>query len=184
MWIGVARLIFAFALTAVVPAIFAQVQKAQPEKEETVFSEDESFKHPVPLPSGVAKVLLRDELASQALDEDESEAAEAKPAKFFRATEVHLGASDEVALLVIGIPPMSGADNGWFWVVRSPRKNPRVILTAGANSLAIMNTATNGYKDISTAWSSPRETHEVVYHFDGKRYRLWREKQRANPPEK
>jgi hypothetical protein len=48
------------------------------------------------------------------------------PASLFHATEVHLGSPAEVDLLVIGVCPMCGADNDWFWLVRSlPRVRAR-----------------------------------------------------------
>jgi len=42
------------------------------------------------------------------------------------------------------------ADNGWFWLVSSARKNPRVVLFAGGNALEIMDSKTKGYRDIES----------------------------------
>lgn len=103
------------------------------------------------------------------------------PAQLFRAAEVHLSRLDEADLVVIGVGAMSGADQGWFWVVRSTRKDPNIILFAGGNSLALMDGRTNGYRDIRCVWSSPSETISTIYHFDGKEYKVWKKQQRQNP---
>lgn len=166
-------------LVAVIVAdgvLVAQGQKAQPVRDQTLFSEEGTLQNQVALSPNILKILLKTRQARQGM-QFASDAEENKPAELFRAAEVHLGRRDEVDLVVIGVPPMSGADNGWFWLVSSATSNhPKVVLFAGGNSLEIMESRTNGYRDIKSIWSSPNETSQRIYHFDGKSYRLWKEK--------
>jgi len=75
---------------------------------------------------------------------------------------------------------MSGADEGWFWLLRSVHKNPKIVLFATGNSLDLMESRTLGYRDIRSVWSSASDTHQTVYHFDGNEYKLWTEKWTEN----
>ena len=86
---------------------------------------------------------------------------------------MHLSAN-EIGLVVLGIPPMTGADNDWYWVVRSPKKDPKVVLFSGGYFFEVMNTKTNGYKDIRGVWNSPSEEDTTIYHFDGTGYKVWK----------
>jgi hypothetical protein len=61
-------------------------------------------------------------------------------------------------------------------VVRSARKNPNVVLFARGNSLELMGGRTLGYCNIRSVWSSASEIRDAIYHFDGKEYKLWKEK--------
>jgi hypothetical protein len=105
-----------------------------------------------------------------------SDSERAQPAQLFTASETHLGVLGEKDLVVAGHGAMSGADNDWFWVVRSAYKNPKVVLFAGGYSLELMKARAKGYRDIKSVWSSPSETGTKIYQFDGIRYKLWREK--------
>lgn len=134
------------------------------------FSEDTPVQHPVALRPDVLRALFETQEARQVLN-FASDAAQDDPARLFRAAEVHLAGPEETDLVVIGVPPMSGADAGWFWIVRETRNGPRVVLFTGANTLELAGSATNGYRDILTTWSSAAETQETTFHFDGKIYR-------------
>jgi hypothetical protein len=156
-------------------------QEAHSNLDQTLFSEEEPLLHTVVLTPGVLSVLLKTKEAKQGL-EFANDSQRHNPAQLFRAAEVHLSRLEEVDLVVLGIPPMRGADNCWFWVVRSARNHPRVVLFAGGNSLDVMNSSTIGYRNIRSIWSSPSDTSQKIYHFDGKSYRLWKEKWTPNRP--
>lgn len=85
---------------------------------------------------------------------------------------MHLSVPGEVDLIVMGMGHMKGTENSWFWVVRSARKNPQVILFSGADSLEVLDTKTHHYKDIRAVWMSPLETETTIYHFDGQYYEM------------
>lgn len=140
---------------------------------QTSFSENAPVQHPVALSPGVLKVLFETDQARQVLN-FASDAAQDDPARLFRAAEVHLAGSDEVDLVVVGVPPMAGADSSWFWVIRATRNGPRVVLFTSASSLDLAESTTNGYRDIIATSSSASETQETTYHFDGKSYKGWK----------
>jgi hypothetical protein len=102
---------------------------------------------------------------------------------FFQAAEVHLADPETVDLVVVGNPPLSGADNCWYWIVRSARKDPHVILFGTGSSLEVMSEKTNGYKDIQTHWESAGGdgTYTSIYQYNGTAYRLWKNLHEQNP---
>jgi len=146
-------------------------QQARPPSEQTLFSEEFPIEHPVPLSSNILKILLATKVAKSGLN-FASDSETRDPAKLFEASEIHLGRPDEVDLIVMGDPPMRGADNTWFWVIRSARKNPRIVLFGGCNSLEVTNGRANGLRDIRTVWSDFDDTHTAIYQFDVTRYKL------------
>lgn len=80
---------------------------------------------------------------------------------------------------------MSGADNDWFWIVRSPLKQPKVILWCGGNSLELLDSKSGGYRDVRCTWSSASERVTRSYRYVKGRYRLRRERWTENrPPDK
>ncbi len=83
-----------------------------------------------------------------------------------------MNSADQVDLVVIGVAPMKGADAGWFWIVRSARKDPQVVLFGGGDSLEVLDNKTHGYKDVRIAWSSSFETEATTYQFDGGAYQV------------
>jgi hypothetical protein len=171
-----------FVLVFVVVAggvLAAQEQKPNAAGEQTLFYEEKPLQQQVALSPEVLKVLMETKQATQGSD-FASDAQRANPAQLFRAAAVHLISKDEVDLVVIGVPPMSGADTGWFWVVRSARKDPEVVLFADGNSLEVMDTKTNGSRDIRSIWSSPSQTNYTIYHFDGGTYKVWKNKWTEN----
>ena len=170
------RIPLALALTTIVCTSLATQGRRG---EQTSFAEDQPLHSPVQISPDVLKVLLETKEAEQGLDLA-NDSKQDHPTQLFRAAEVHLSRPDEVDLVVIGVCPMCGADNGWFWLVRSARSDPKVVLFAGGNILELMNSRTNGCRDIRSAWSSSSETKNTLYHFDGKEYKVWQEKWTKN----
>jgi hypothetical protein len=152
-----------------------QGQTARSAREQTTFSEEKSVRHPVPLPPAALKALLKTDEVKMGL-ERAKDAEKRHPAQLFDAAEVHLSTADDVDLVVSGIGPMSGGDNDWFWVVRSARKNPKIILFAGTYTFEVMSSKTNGYRDIHTDWSSAALNITAIYKFNGRRYKLWKQR--------
>jgi len=154
---------------------------------QSVFFEDIPFSHPVSIPDDVLKILLQTEAGKEGMEFSKNCVAAHRcnskfsdPASLFRAAEVQLDGPNEVGLIVIGVCPMCGADNGWFWLVRSPYNNPLVVLWAGGNSLELLDSRTHGLRDVRSVWSSPSETVEKSYHFDGSEYKQWKKQSREN----
>jgi hypothetical protein len=166
-----------FAAALVLLAGMACIATAQsaPAGEQMSFSEDAPLQHTVALSPDVLEVLFQTQEARQALN-FASDSTQDHPARLFRATEVHLSRPDETDLVVIGVPPMSGADCGWFWIVRLTRGGPQVVLFAGANSLDLRDSRTSGYRDIVTTSASAGTSEETTFHFNGKSYKAWKKK--------
>lgn len=152
---------------------------ATPPADQSSFSVDGPLQNPEPLSPEVLKVLLATDAAKQGLG-FASKSQRADPAQLFRAAEVHLSQPDQADLVVIGVCPMCGDDNAWFWIVSSATKNPRVILVAGGNILQVLNSSSKGYRDIQSVWSSPSETDTTLYHFNGVQYELRKRKSTRN----
>jgi len=157
----------------------AQDKKAHATHEQTRFVEGDPLQQAVGLSANVLKVLLETEEGKQGLA-FANDSQQKNAARLFQAREIHLSGPDEVDLIVVGIPPMTGADNGWFWLVRSANKNPQVVLFSGGNTLELMGSKTLGYRDIRSVFSTASETRKAIYHFDGKQYKLWNDKWTKN----
>lgn len=141
-----------------------------PPSEQRVFS-GSPVQHPVSLSPEVLRVLLASHPAKETF-EVLNDSEKHDPSKLFQAAEVHLSSPDEVDLIVIGLGRMRGTENLWFWVVRSARKYPEVILFGGGDSLEVTDQKTHGYKDIGIVWMSSLETETTVYQFDGMSYKM------------
>jgi hypothetical protein len=151
----------------------SQHQTTPPPKEQTAFSEQDPMQHTVPLPPEVLGVLLRTKEAKSILGGPKSSKSQ-NAAKMFRASEIHLSDSNRVDMIVMGVFPMIGADNDWYWFVRDAYGRPRVILFEGCNSIGLTDSETNGFKNIESAWSSASEDRYTEFHFDGYRYKIWK----------
>jgi hypothetical protein len=153
-------------------ALLARGQGTRPAPEQKLFSaSDNPVQHPVTLSPEVLRVILASEPAKETfavLDDSEK----ANPSQLFQAGEVHLSTPDEVDLVVIGLGHMKGADATWFWVVRSARKEPQLVLFGGGDSLEVLDAKTKNYKDVRIAWSSSFETETTTYQFDGSIYQM------------
>ena len=71
-----------------------------------------------------------------------------------------------------GVPPLSGVDNTWFWIVQDSGQNATVLLSGRGKLLHIKSTKTLGFKDVADRWPSAAGTKTDIYKFDGKSYRL------------
>jgi hypothetical protein len=168
----------AFAIILVMASLgfpAAEREESNVAHEQTIFTEGGPLQRSVPLSADVLKVLLATKEAKQGLA-FVGESQQSNVTQLFRASEVHLSGPKEVDLVVIGVPPMAGVDHGWFWLVRSARKNPEILLFAGGDSLELMESRTLGYRDIRSVLPLASETHFSVYHYDDEYYKLWKEK--------
>jgi len=169
----------ALSAALVVLLLFGLPGLAAPPADQNSFSQEGILENPVTLAPEVLKVLLETDAAKEGLAYAAA-AQRANPAQLFRAAQVHLSHADGADLVVIGVCPMCGADNAWFWVVGSAAKNPKVILVAGGKELQVLESSSKGYRDIQSVWSSPSETDTTVYHFNGAQYELRKRKSTKN----
>jgi hypothetical protein len=156
--------------------------KSRQQGDSAVFSEDDNrFNHSVRIPTPVIDALLATpevkEIANGepkfAREKSLSELNRNQISQLFSAVEVHLSDAKDADFVVLGHFPLSGADNSWFWVIRSPMSHPKIILFANGNGIEISKSKTNGYSNILSYWSSAAGcTLTWVYRYDGVRYRL------------
>jgi len=175
-----------FALTLSLAVVAAEVLAAQgnnahPVHEQTTFNQTEPPLHAVPVSGDVLKALLKTREAKSGL-ESANDSERSNAAQLFCASEIHLTASNETDLVVMGgVGGMSCAESGWFWVVRSAHKKPQVVLFDRGNSLEVLDSSTQGYRDIRILYEVPWRTDEHFYHFDRKRYESWKWEYPPNP---
>jgi hypothetical protein len=156
--------LLALALAALPYGISTQGQRQQAINEQAFFSADEDPQRPVVLAPNVLNVLLALREVKESM-ERASDSERKNPEQLFRAAEVHLRSAAEVDLVIMGRRPLTGADNSWFWVVRSIGRKPKVVLFTGGNSLELSRTRTNGYHNVRTLWFNPNGTMDDVVSF-------------------
>jgi hypothetical protein len=173
-------LLMVFALFTAGTAM-AQPSGTNPVSEHTIFGDAESFKNSVPLPRNVLDVLIapmkddkyyRDFVVGKS-DKDLN--------KLFTGVVMNLSGANEVDYIIEGNLPFAGADNAWFWVVRTGGLKPIVVLNEGASFLELLNSRTNGYRDIRSVWVMSGTKRIRVYHYDGSSYTLFNTVETSKP---
>ena len=142
---------------------------------------DELLLVPTPMLQTVITAVMNSNEGRQAEADAAAKHSELDPVKLLTGTTVHLSNSPSRFFIVMGgVPPLSGVDNTWFWIVQESGQNATVLLWAGANCLHIKSTRTLGFRDVVAEWSSAAASKTEIYKFDGKSYRLqrtnWRDK--------
>jgi hypothetical protein len=159
----------------------AQSTGTKPAAKSMIFGGAESLKNSVPLPRNVLDLLIepfkddehyRDFIVGKS-DNDLNQ--------LFFADVVYLSGPKEVDYIVAGNLPFAGADNEWFWVVRTGGLHPKVVLNEGASLLEILKSRTNGYRDIQSVWVMSGTKRTRVFHYDGVSYKLFNETEKWKP---
>ena len=133
---------------------------------------DEALQNSPPLPAYVLKALVSSEQV-ESLGDLLKQKVRTDLKRYFRYTIIHLTRSSETDYLVNGVPPVSGGDCGWFWIVVSEGNRARVVLFDATDAISILKSDTKGHKDIETAWGSASgESIDHIFHYDGHAYRL------------
>lgn len=166
--IGVA---FLFSYASVTGAS-AQANPPKDQAEQTSFSVESDFEHPVLLDEAAKEALatsprLADDLKKKHL------APKDLPDPWFTASRVHLGDGDQMGLVVMGVDGLLGANWTSFWVLRRTAKGYDLVLDAMASSLDIMNTKTDGLRDVEASFpTSVGSWGSNGFHFDGRQYQV------------
>jgi hypothetical protein len=145
------------------------------QREQLHFSMEQEIRpvqRPVPLPDGLVKALGSDEFAQRVtraclrashLDEI--------PADWFIASEVHLGNPDERDFVILPKNPcLLGANVGPFWIARKTPGAIEIILSTEGHDLEILQTRSNGLRDIKIESATGTVLYTTSFRFDGKRY--------------
>jgi hypothetical protein len=136
---------------------------------DSIFREDDQrFLNGEQLPSSVLRALERRRETAYSREVHVNE--NRKPEQFFRVAKIQLcgGALDDY--IMQGDFPLTGIDQGWFWVVHSIDNTPRVVLFAPGNSLELLEGREHGCREIRSSWESVNEKHLQVFRFDGRKY--------------
>lgn len=104
--------------------------------------------------------------------------------RLLRAAQIQLGDDGTTAFLIAGSGELSGADNGWFWIVKVLGNRASIIFEVGTNCVSVRNHRTHGYKDIEASWASAGETLDETFAYDGAEYKLVRSVRRPRGPGK
>lgn len=144
--------------------------------EQLAFSaEDDAVKKPVAIPQDVLATLVKDEMVSHEL-ENENLPAEKIPLSWFSASAIHLSNSRRTDFVVMARGPLAGGNVVTFWVLRGTPHGHELVLTAPMHDLIVKNTRRNGYRDIELASMSAVKVSTVLCRFDGKRYKEYKSK--------
>jgi hypothetical protein len=136
-------------------------------------------KAPSPPPSVVASILATKEASETFADMEPTDRANVP--NLFKSMMVHLRSQHQGDMIVRGDPPMSGADNTWFWIVTSIDNHPSAVWLQG-NMVTILHVRHHGYADIQTDWAAGSHSATTIFRNDGRRYKLFREDYKELPP--
>ena len=132
-----------------------------------------------PSPEIVAAILVTDAARQELEDADSSERA--RIPKLLKGLVVHLASERQTDMIVRGDFPMSGGDNTWFWIITFAESRPVATWVQG-NTVTILRSRHNGYRDIRTDWFAGSHRDTQVLHYDGHAYKLYRDKYKDLPP--
>jgi hypothetical protein len=90
--------------------------------------------------------------------------------KLFLVVRVHLKDTNETDEVVLGHNPMSGADCDWFWIVRDNGGRAQVLLYEYAYGVYLLQSKTDGNRDIRSVGFAGGTEYTNIYHYDGQRY--------------
>jgi hypothetical protein len=149
----------------------AQIAHKKVAVEQTSFSMEFPFEQPVPLSEAAKKALTTDRGIADVMKDDQL-SIESIPKDWFTASEVHLGPNSETDLVVMGIGISMGPYSAGFWILRQTPQGYEIVLAVHAHSLALLDSSTNGFRDIESGLSTLNESNSDIYKFDGHRYQI------------
>jgi hypothetical protein len=162
-------------------AIIAQDKKVPDRQEQTFFTcdpaPDEQYaRAPITLPENAIQILKKSEAASRC------HTAQIDTA-WFVGSKIHLADAGETDIIVMpslmdGFPPpnmcVRGAHTNPYWVIRKVNNGYHILFDTNASTLSVMDSRTNGYRDIEITFINLRTTITEEYHFDGTIYKQHR----------
>lgn len=92
------------------------------------------------------------------------------PSSWFLASEIHLSNANRPDLVVIGRPPISGANVTTFWVFFNELGGYKLVLVAPAHDLIVKKALWKRVRDIELASMTAVQISTVLLRFNGKRY--------------
>lgn len=132
------------------------------------------------LPKAVVDAVINAPYSKEVLEGEKP--SDVNPEKLTHAARIHLSSDGAIEFMILGSPPLSGADNSWFWIVRENGNKATLLLEAGGNCVELEATRTRGYRDVMSYWAGGSTELIDTYHYDGKVYKLVHEKSKPFPP--
>ena len=147
----------------------AQISQDLKSAEEVSFSMELPFDRPARLSDAAKKTLASDATVADVM-RDEHFSVETIPTDWFTASVVHLGPRDHSDLVVMGRGISLGPYSAGFWVLRQTSQGYDIMLATNTHDLALLETSTNGLRDIEIGLTTLSGRLTDRYKFDGQRY--------------
>jgi hypothetical protein len=130
----------------------AQSEPHDASKQQTIFSAEEEFEHPVVLPSAALKALETSKLSAEMLRDcalDEGIKVSEIPASWFVGSWIELSRGRSSGM-VVGAKPVCfwGAHITQFWLLSKDGDDYNVVFTGRADAFEVLSKRTNGYCDV------------------------------------
>jgi hypothetical protein len=147
------------------------LQSSNETKEQSVFQEEKQFDHPIPIPQTALSVLRHDKQVTFCFQKYPE--LKEIPAPWFEAAEISLARGSSTGLIVKDKNPCLGAaDAGRFWVFRRVGQRFELVLSDSGNSLEILDSYRNGYRDIIVNSATAAQFYTDKFKFINGKYRL------------
>jgi hypothetical protein len=155
-------------------SVYAQHQGGVSAGHPTVFAPDDEnrgFEDAAPPSDLVLNALLnsaeaKDTETRKALVKYDRESSR----KLFQVVRVDISDTSEEDYIALGSGPMTGADNSWFWIVRTNQGKAQVLLFTNGLTVRILHRKTNGYRDMEEIWGGNAGVVTRLYRYNGSRY--------------
>jgi hypothetical protein len=159
---------------AIVGSAWAESKQHPVSGEQTEFSaEDEGVKRPTTIPQDVMAILSRDEIVQKEL-ENENLQPDKLPTSWFSASLIHLSTARPPDLIVVGQPPINGANVAWFWIFRLTSQGHKLVLFGGGHDLRVTSRYSKGFREIELLSVTLGQFNTLLYRFDGQEYRRYK----------
>jgi hypothetical protein len=149
---------------------------------------------PSHLPKEALRVLAKEAGVASCL-ENENLSIDQLPSSWFVASVIHLDGPNEIDFVILpnlGSEPQHhpgpaacflGANTGQFWIIRKTRTGYELALTFFAHGLGILDSRSNGLRDIEAGTDSVHGQTTTLFKFNGEQYKLYSEKNENNAPQ-
>jgi hypothetical protein len=149
-------------------------QEAKSSPHVSYFDDESGFESAKPPSDAVLDALLTCAEVKESAEDIEDRSRESLRS-YFKAIPVDLGRSPDEVYVVTGTRlPMAAGDSDWFWIVRTGKKETRIILFYIGHTIRLARRATHGYKDVRATTGTPNQPEDDLFRYDGSMYRLFR----------
>ena len=178
--------IFALTMGANILSFSDAQNPFQKERSSAIFfysnDDNRGFENAKPPSDVVLDALLETPQVKESLDDIEDQSRESLRSYFKVALANAGGPQDEIYVVTSTKLPLGSGDSDWFWIVQTDKQKARVILFIIGHTLTFKKHRTNGYRDLLETTGTPGQPEENLFRYDGKAYRLSRERLQTVKP--